>query len=92
MQGPLEWSGGTKKLACVVSRLWVVCSDENRISLFVLCHCLKQKLGCRICWHLLDSCRVPFVRKSEGEKGGEMGDTHHKRSARESLEAPVGVC
>lgn len=42
--------------------------DENTISLFVLCHCLKQNLGCWICWHFPDSCRVPFVRKGEGER------------------------
>lgn len=64
--GPPVWSWGTRKLAYIVLRLWLVCLDENTISLFVLCHCLKQNLGCRICWHFRDSCRVPFVRKREG--------------------------
>lgn len=92
--GPTVWSWGGKKLACVAWRLWLVCLDENTISLFVLCHCLKPNLGCGICWRFLDSCRVPFVReKRGGEKGKkkEGGDTHHEPSARARMEA-CGVC
>lgn len=38
---PLVWSGGMKKLACVMSCLRLVCLDQNTTSLFVLCHCLR---------------------------------------------------
>lgn len=59
---PLVWSGGMKKLACVMSCLRLVCLDQNTISLFVLCHCLRWNLGLGIRWHFLDSCGVPFEK------------------------------
>lgn len=64
---PLVWSGGMRKLARVMSSLRPVCLDQKTISLFVLCHCLRYNLGWGICWHVLHSCGVPFVRE---EKNG----------------------
>lgn len=87
------WCWGTRELAGVAWRLWLVCLDENTISLFVLCHCLKQNLGCGICWHFLDSCSECHLwGKERGrEREKKRGDTYHEPSARKSMEA-WGVC